>query len=441
MWTMNPLQSRLAALRRRLRMVVTVRGGCLAATVLLACLSFAGLADVAVYRILGVETWSLLRAAILVGTLAGTGAVVYLTLLRPMSARTDDLSLALRVEEQYPILNDALASTVQFLEQQGQGKTAISPSLQKEAVQRALRLAQGCDFFKVVNARGLRWSAALLMVMLVIVVPLVLLRPAIAKTALARIADPFGDHPWHSTAALTRLEVNCPPFLAYGQPLVITGEVSGEIPPKATVEFDSAAISTRTADIKLKTNGIGVLAFNIKLENPPREIRFRVRAGDAVSPKQTGAWHVVTLRQPPQLVALGGKPSPQITLERPRYADLPLQVELPAGTGNIDVLAGTVVTLKAAADRPIQRVWVEFTPESPGTNEALALAAFGPRNPLEALITTGLSYSAWGKIPGKVEKNGTEFTVRFLPWVTGAYVLTIEDKDGLAKSYSFDQVV
>jgi hypothetical protein len=438
---MNPLQSRLAALRRRLRMVVTVRGGCLAATLLLGCLAFAGLVDCAVYRMLGVETWSLLRAAILVSTLAGTGAVVYLTLLRPLAARTDDLSLALRVEEQYPILNDALASTVQFLEQQGQGKTAVSPSLQKEAVQRALRLAQGCDFFKVVNARGLRWSAALLMLMLVLVVPLVLLRPAIAKTALARIADPFGDHPWHSIAALTRLEVNCPPFLAYGQPLVITGEVSGEITPKVTVEFDNAAISTRTADVKLKTNGIGVFAFNIKLENPPREIRLRVRAGDAVWPKQTGAWHVVTLRQPPQLVALGGKPSPQITLEWPRYADSPPRIELPPGTGNIEVLAGTVVTFKAAADRPIERAWVEFTPEAPGTNEALALAAIGPRNPLEALITTSLSYSVWGKIPGKVEKNGTEFTVRFLPWVTGAYVLTIQDKDGLAKSYSFDQVV
>jgi hypothetical protein len=42
---MNPLQSRLAALRTRLMMVVTVRGGCLAASVLLGCLCTAMLFD------------------------------------------------------------------------------------------------------------------------------------------------------------------------------------------------------------------------------------------------------------------------------------------------------------------------------------------------------------------------------------------------------------
>jgi hypothetical protein len=443
---MNPLQSRLAALRARLMVVVTVRGVCLAAAVLLGCLCAAVLFDCCLHWWRDADTWSLLRAAFLVGTLSGTGIVLYWALLRPLSARTDDLSLALRVEEQYPILNDALASTVQFLEQQQQGKSAVSPSMQREAVQRALRLAQGCDFHKAINSRGLTWSVVLLMftvlMTLGVFIGLGKENPAQAKMALVRLVDPFGDHPWYSTAALTQLQVHYPRYLAYEQPLIITGEVRGKErsadKPKVTVEFESSLINTRTADVAKET---GKFSFNIKLENPPPELRFRVRAGDAVSPKEPGNWHVVTLRQPPQLVALGGKASPQITLQRPRYADLPEHVELQAGTGNIDVLAGTVVTLKAATDRPIERVWVEFQPEATGTNEALAFASIGPRHPLDTLITTGLAYGVWGKVPGKIEKTGTEFTVRFLPWLTGAYVLTIQDKDGLAKSYRFDQIV
>lgn len=438
---MNPLQSRLAALRSRLRIVITVRGTCLAASVLLGCLLVAGLVDCGIYRLFGLEAWSLLRATLLGVTLCGTGVVVYQALYRPLCRRTDDLSLALRVEEQYPILNDALASTVQFLEQQGEGRVAVSPSLQKEAVQRALRLAQGCDFFKAVNPRGLQWSAAALMLVLVIAVPLVVLRPALARTALARIADPYGDHPWQSTAALTQIEVSYPRYLAYGQVLNVTANLRGELPARASIEFDGGGMGIRTADVKKRDDGTGAAAFQIKLDNPPREIRFRVRAGDAVSPIQPGSWHTVGLRQPPQLVALGGKPSPQIALERPKYTGLPVHVEQPPGTGNIDVLAGTLVSLRGAADRPIARVWVEFQPSVPEWNQTLALAGVGPRPPLDVLFTTTLASSVWGKIPGRIDKAGTEFTVRFLPWVTGAYVLTLEDKDGLAKSYAFDQSV
>src|SRR5205823_9351412 len=121
--------------------------------VLLACVCAAGLFDFAVYRLLKVETWSLLRAVFLVATLALTGGVAYRLLWRPLALRTDDLSLALRVEQQYPVLNDALASTVQFL-QQKEGTPGVSPVLKREAVQRAMRLAQGCDFNKAVDTRG-----------------------------------------------------------------------------------------------------------------------------------------------------------------------------------------------------------------------------------------------------------------------------------------------
>src|SRR3954465_9719506 len=100
---MNPLQTRLAALRRRLRTVVLWRGTSLLLVLVLGCATAAGLLD-----------WQLHlpglgRALLLAAALTGTGLVFYRYLLAPLAARADDLSLALRIEDEYPVLNDALA--------------------------------------------------------------------------------------------------------------------------------------------------------------------------------------------------------------------------------------------------------------------------------------------------------------------------------------------
>ena len=103
---MNPLQIRLAALRRRLRLVVTFRGVAALVALVLLVLVLGGLLD---WR---VHLPDLVRALILAGTLGGAGYVAYCHLIRPLWTNADDLSLALRVEERYPVLNDALASAV-----------------------------------------------------------------------------------------------------------------------------------------------------------------------------------------------------------------------------------------------------------------------------------------------------------------------------------------
>ncbi|HYV39565.1 MAG TPA: hypothetical protein VE988_28010 [Gemmataceae bacterium] len=434
---MNPLQSRLSALRRRLRFVVTVRGACLALAALLTGLLLAGVVDYLVFHVFRVETWPLLRAGFLAATLALSGAVAYLLLIRPLAAKTDDLSLALRVEEQYPILNDSLASTVQFLESQSPLQEGTSASLQKEAVQRALRLAQGCDFNKAVNARGLSLSAAVFVAILAVVLPLLFFKPALALTALTRTLDPFGEHPW--VGKQTELTVHHPAFLAIGQPLTITGTVSGVIPAKAEIEFDDTGMPPRQVDIKAGEPGHGsFVAAGIKPQSLRREIRFRVRANDAVSPPEKDGWHKVELKPPPQLASLNGKPSPQIVIRQPRYTELPEFVTLPPGTGNIDLPAGSHVTLRAATDVPIVRAWIEFNPLLPAAKESLMLSGFGARHPVEGASANVLANGVWGRVPAALDPSGKEFTLRFLPALTGAYVLTIQDKDGLTSSYPFD---
>ena len=143
---MNPLQKRLATLRRRLRLVVTFRGVAWVCVIVLLATVLGGALD---WR---VHLPSLVRAVLLTATLAGAGYAAFRYLLRPLGAPVDDLSLALRVEERYPALNDALASAVQFLENPPKAEIS-SASLRREAVNRALGLVRGVDFNPVIDAR------------------------------------------------------------------------------------------------------------------------------------------------------------------------------------------------------------------------------------------------------------------------------------------------
>src|SRR5260370_24544735 len=97
---MNPLQPRLAALRRRLRLVVTFRGVCLFLSLLLASAVLAGWLD---WRMPG-HLPSLVRALILVISLSGAVVILYRFVLQPLFLPADDLNLALRIEDHYPSL-------------------------------------------------------------------------------------------------------------------------------------------------------------------------------------------------------------------------------------------------------------------------------------------------------------------------------------------------
>src|ERR1700683_3060796 len=108
---MNPLKTRFAALRFKVR----VLDGWLGASALIALILGAFVAEGML------DFWmhlpSLVRGVFLVGLLVSSGYIAYRLILRPFTRPADDLNLALRIEEVYPELNDALATTVQFLSQ------------------------------------------------------------------------------------------------------------------------------------------------------------------------------------------------------------------------------------------------------------------------------------------------------------------------------------
>src|SRR5262249_1781364 len=134
-----------------------------------------------------------------------------------------------------------------------------------------------------------------------------------------------------------------------------------------------------------------------------RSFKFRILAGDAVSPPDPEQWHDVELRHPPSLAPLGGKPSPQIELLYPKYTDMYRPYtdidrphRLAAGSGNIEGIAGTYVTLRAATDRPIVSAWVKSKPEGDFVIEGAYLGLLGSRHLVQTLSFAAGAHTTHG---------------------------------------------
>ena len=429
----NPLRKRLAALRRRLRVVVTLRAAGWLLTILLLSAAAAGFLDWA-WRLP-----ALVRAVVLAGSLSGAGVVATLMLLRPLLARVDDLTLALRIEERYPSLNDALASTVQFLEQaenrakpeEGRPAMPVSPAMRLEAVRRALSKAAGCDFNRVVDTRGLRTAAASGLLACVAVALLAFLFPAMAATALVRLADPFGAHDW---PRVTILELDTPQErIGRNDAFEVRGRVRGVVPDKATVVYrvDGGGQEKHECPIVRDKDGkTGQFVTQFRPGQMSRNFSFRVKANDAESDE-----YRVEVALPPVLVLLDGRASPQVKLFFPRYTELEPR-PLPDGAGNIDAVAGTVVTLRAAANVPLRAAWVAYHPEVPSA--AVPLAALGGTNVAEALVVGAALQEVGGRQQATLARDRRSFFLRFRPRVSGMYSLHFEDETGLRNFRSYE---
>src|SRR5262249_46036131 len=426
----NPLRRRLAALRRRLRFVTTARGVGWLLTLLLLTAAGAGFLD---------WYWrlpALVRAVVLVGALAAAGVVAYRHLLRPLASRADDLTLALRIEERYPSLNDALASTVQFLEQAERGggpAMPVSPAMRLEAVRRALNKAEGCDFNRVVDTRGLRTASISGAAACAIAATLLVLFPVLARTALARLADPFGAHDY---PRVTLLELDehkqC---IGRNEVFEETGTERANIPENANGIYGmerAARVKKAAASARDKGGKAGHFATKFQPGQMQRNFSFQVVANDAVT-----EWFPVEVAPAPTLVSLDGKPSPQVRLIFPSYTDKP-PLALPAGNANIiDAPFGTIVTLRAATNVPLRKAWIGYPPAS-RAGPAAALALLGAASLSEALVTAAAVQETLGLQPARLDDDRRSFFVRFQPRVSGRYVLHFEDETGIANERSYD---
>jgi hypothetical protein len=352
--------------------------------------------------------------------------VGYRYLICPLQAPADDLSLALRIESEFPSLKDALASTVQFLEQSD--VTADSPELRHQVVQNTLRRVAGVEFTRVIATRGLPLGAISIFAAALLMSAAFFHFPAEAWTALERLVNPFGDRDWPRQ---TQIDLQYPSRIAKGEPFEVHAELYGVIPGHGTVEFEGLTPGNQISHVTIGTQpNWGTLV--VRRERVEKSFRFQVRAHDALS-----GWRDVTVLPPPMLVPLRGRPSPQVHLRFPSYTDLPEQ-DLPDGTGNIEAVAGTQVTLSAALDRSVANAWIEFRPDQPLIRTAAFLGPMGLTHPLPFLASFVGGQSVWSQHPIPLDPTGTILNVGFRPAITGTYALRFVDATGLTNTRLFD---
>ncbi|MCS7045967.1 MAG: hypothetical protein NZO58_06395 [Gemmataceae bacterium] len=433
---MHLLQHRLASLRRRARLLITARAVAALLAITVGSTTIVGLIDFKLHLP------SLVRAYALVGILTSAAWIAYRWFIVPFAGRNDDLSLAIRLEEAYPELNDVLASTVQFLEAE---QPTGSPAMRAKAIDRAMDLTAGLDFGRILDRAGLAWCTLAMTAALGLGSYLAWAYQDYAEIALRRLFAPFGNTTW------TRINLDpVPPTrVAIGQPFPLRGQVEGIVPAQLRIDVEmlNAAESKHTKEpvferraektVALKpdaTTRTASFATALDMTQLKGRFRFRIRGNDGHFPTDQ-PWQEVEVVPPPVFVDLDGKPSPQLTLVPPEYTGLPSPQPLSPGTRNVEIYLGTQIFLRAAVDRPLSAAWIDLEPLDPATRlgplaaivaRPLLLNAAGPLAAHRALA---------GRFVAELDRSRRVLSAAFQPWASGNYVLHLEDADGLPKDY------
>ena len=426
----DTLPIRLAELGRS-RKRVALAGGLFTCSafilsgIALACVLDAGFHLPPVFR--GIE---------LVAILGLTGVLWIRTVSRPSRFRTDPLSVALELEKRYPSLNDTVASAVSFLTANAE-HAGVSNRLQKVVVRSAERLVDRYEFGRLIPRLACWRSWWLLVIVLAIIAPLVLVNLGRALTALVRLADPFGTHPWPSK---TQLEIlvpeTFPTRMPKGEPFQLKFGVRGVIKDRAAVSFRLIGGEEFTEEFPLvagpDSKAPTLVTAQIDPARLPVSFSFRIISNDA----DTG-WQRVDVIPPPRLVDLNGRPSPQFQITPPGYTGLPA-MDLPDGAVALEIPAGTLVQLRAKADVRLQSATLSLSGDKPNLDLAAALAPIGHLNPIAAASASPLADCVGSDIPLTLDGERRVLSVAFRPSMTGIYVLKLWDETGLPGSRLID---
>ncbi len=177
-----------------------------------------------------------------------------------------------------------------------------------------------------------------------------------------------------------------------------------------------------------------VSTFTLRIDGQRliRNFRFQIRANDAET-----EWYAVSVHPAPVFVPLNGRPSPQIQLIFPAYTELE-PIELPDATSVVEAPAGTILTLRAAIDRPIVKSWIMYLPDHTRLTTASMLAPLGGSQSLGVAASYRLSRDVWASIPLQISGDGKLIECTFIPRLPGPYLLRFEDETGLGGTRLFD---
>jgi hypothetical protein len=329
----SPLESRIAALRGRVRRLLALHGLSYVVGGLLLAVVAAGLADWLVHL-----AWEV-RLAILLATIGLVGWLSWRFVVAPLIVRFGDLEIALRIEHRWPGLNDRLSSTVEFLRAgrpgaQEDDEHLGSRALREATVRQTLQETEAIDFRAVVDPRPAQRASALALAVLTVGLSLFAAAPELSRIALNRLL--LGSVQWPKQ---THLAAHAPAKVARGDPFLLEVSVAkgDRIPSSARVTYRFGDGETATEGLRLDDQGV----FHGRMESVSRSFRFSVAAGDDML-----GWQGVDVVPPPALQGM------TIRLQAPAYTRLAEQTLAP-GLTQIKAVVGTLVRIGAQANKPL----------------------------------------------------------------------------------------
>ncbi|MBN1900505.1 hypothetical protein JW926_04175 [Candidatus Sumerlaeota bacterium] len=267
----------------------------------------------------------MLRALGIIFTFA-VAAAIFMRRALPIFSSWSEERVAVRLEQQYPELDNRLINALQLGEK---NQSALVIALVREALNTSFRL----DFSLITGFYPLKKRLFVLAPLVLLAVLYLLIFPDSFLNASARIFNPLSSV---SPLYRTRLEVKPGNTeLAKGDSIKITAEVSGGIAPDAILEHKS---QDGVARLEMNLEG---RCFVFLRDNVTDAFQYRVKAGDAVSP-----WFQVQVKDKPSVEKF------TIHYQYPEYTGLQNRtIESPSG--DIKAVAGSGVSLVIHSTKPI----------------------------------------------------------------------------------------
>ncbi len=280
--------------------------------------------------------------AIFTACVLGIFAWTFYRLLSRLSrVRVGDTQLALQVEAAFPAVKDRLASAVEFLTQAENDKMAGSAAMRRAAITEATAKCDEIDFGRALNLHPAFRAALASLAVCLVAAGLVVLNPAAARTALARLALPLGNNVWPQQTHLkfkNRVE-----RVARGQALdlEVVDAFGTQLPAVCRIHYRTRDAQGRRSE-ETETMRPAGQAMIARRENITRPFECRVTGGD----DQSMPWVRIEVLDPPAVASLS------LDLFPPGYTNWPHETRDAASP--LPILAGSRVELSGEASKPLR---------------------------------------------------------------------------------------
>ena len=330
----HPLEKKVAAVGRRVRMLLVVYALFRVLAIGLAVAAAVALCDYFIHF----ED----RGIRFIGSLLAAAAVTWAIaryLVEALLTRLGDVHVALRIERRFPELADRLASTIEFLKQPEDDPQAGSASLRRAVINQTTSELEQFDLREVVRKMPAARSLMAAAVVCLGVGVLFALDPGSVRIAALRLTNPWSDARWpQKNHLLFRDPVR---RVALGQPFEVEliDALGAPLPSKVSILYRTVTPGEKP-QVETKAMQYVASVMVARREHITRPFAYRAVGGDDDSMR----WIEVEVVEPPLVEEMA------VRLDYPSYTRWPSETS----ERHIRALVGTTVHITATTTKRLR---------------------------------------------------------------------------------------